>query len=105
MSFPWQPVQYVYLPGTGFLGGVNFTAAHGNCVGSSDLERRLWSACLVVARRSRRDTRGMDEEEDAEEAEAGVLEEAFGLVMLTSNSCRRYSVLLPIFDIEFEKKI
>ena len=36
----------------------------------------------------------MDEEEDAEEAEAGVLEEAFELVM--STSWRRYSVLLPI---------
>ena len=45
----------------------------------------------------------MDEEEDVEEAEAGVLGDAFGLVM--STSWRRYSVLLPIFDIEFEKKI
>ena len=36
----------------------------------------------------------MDEEEDVEEAEADVLQEAFGLEM--STSCRRYSVLLPI---------
>ena len=45
----------------------------------------------------------MDEEEDAEEAEAGVLGDAFGLVM--STSCRRYSVLLPILDTnEIENK-